>query len=212
MSSLQIKHSFTATSQGLAFYYLQHPSSCLDAFRIISLPAYKQHSQRFLFHHWTVWTFPGAPGSGPNTTTCHESRLDRLGPSWLNSSAVFSTVWWASSSGRSSSADVWSRTDFLQSDSLWKAFWEQSACQHNNRREQIQHKGKEWEQRPSLEQQHERRDEKINAEEKDFILFIVLSAHFVMSVGCLRLWQGGAAEHMICQHGSSDAKGRCCIF
>lgn len=114
---------------------------------------------------------------------------------------MFSTVWWASFSGRSSSADVWSRTGFLQSDSLWKAFWEQSACQHNDRGKRIQHKGDEWEQRPSLEQHHERRDEKINAEEKDFILFIVLSGQFVMSVGCLRLWN---IWEVICHHRSSD--------
>lgn len=48
-------------------------------------------------------------------------------------SLVFSTVWWAFVSGRSSSVDVCSRMDSPQSDSLWRAFWEQSACQHNTR-------------------------------------------------------------------------------
>lgn len=65
-------------------------------------------------------------------------------------SYAFSTVWWAFVSGRSSSVDVWSHMDSRQPDSLWRAFWEQSACQ------QIQHKDKAQRPPPTTTNKKER--------------------------------------------------------
>lgn len=54
---------------------------------------------------------------------------------------MFSSVWAAVVSVKSSSVDVWSHMDSLQSGSLWRPFWKQIVCQWNKRdNRKFQHK------------------------------------------------------------------------
>lgn len=107
-------------------------------------------------------------------------------------SLMFSTVWWAFVSGKSSSAGAGSRMDCPRSDSRWGPFWEQRACQRRTRDTTVKKRKKQkerWFWRLETAE-WEKKDEEIHV----FHVGYHRKKQFIMWTGCLRQWPGRRDE------------------